>query len=65
MNKYQIVFLIFVFLPPVLSIVLDITTMNIKKLRWIKFYDSVLPIYLLSWLILAITLIYIILGEGL
>lgn len=66
MNVYQMWFLIFLFLPLVLSIAIDKLTGRIdNKLSWIKFSDSILPIYLLELGALALVLIYIILGEGL
>nr|DAD70551.1 MAG TPA: hypothetical protein [Siphoviridae sp. ctcPV5] len=63
MNVYQMGFLIFLFLPLVLSIVIDILTFHIKKLRWIKWLDSVLPFYLLALCISGLALIYIFLGD--
>lgn len=67
MNIYQTVFLMFVFLPPVLSIVIDKLTLNghIKKFSWIKWSESILPFYLLELGAFVLVLIYIILGEGL
>lgn len=63
MNVYQMAFLIFLFLPPILSITIDISTFHSKKLRFIQWSDSILPIYLLELGASGLVLIYIFLGD--
>ena len=63
MNKSQMVFLMFVFLPLILSIVIDVSTSHIKKFSWTKWSESVLPLYLLALGALGLVLIYIFLGD--
>lgn len=65
MNVYQIVFLIFVFLPPVLSIVVYNLTNRIDKLNFIDWSDIVVIIYLLESEVFVLVLMYNILGAGL
>lgn len=60
MNVYQMVFL-----PPILSIAIDNLTNRINKLKWIKWSDSLLQIYIFEIGIWALVSIYIILGAGL
>lgn len=65
MNSYQMVFLIFVFLPPVLSIVVYNLTNRIDKLNWIDWSDIVVIIYILESVVFVLVSIYNILGAGL
>ena len=61
MNSYQIEFLIFMFLPPILSIVIDKLTYHVNKFDWIPWFDSIVAIYLFEIIIWVIVSIYIIL----
>ena len=63
MNSYQIVFLIFVFLPPILSISIDKLTGIMNSLRWVKWSDIILMMYLVEIVIIGFMLVYLVLGD--
>lgn len=63
MNVYQISFLIFSFLPIILSISIDKLTGRINDLRWVKWSDSIIIMYLFEIMIIGLMLVYIFLGD--
>ena len=63
MNVFQMVFVIFVLLPPTLSILIDKITNRINSLRWVKWSDSILMIYLFEVMITGLMLMYLMLGD--
>lgn len=63
MNSVQIVFLVFVFLPPTLSISIDKLTGRMNSLRWVKWSDSILIMYLVEIMITSVLLMYLVLGD--
>lgn len=63
MNVYQIVFLIFSFLPIILSISIDKITYRIDSLRWVKWSDSIFMFYIFEMVITGLVLIYFVLGD--
>lgn len=63
MNSYQIVFLIFSFLPIILSISIDKLTDMMNGLRWVKWSDSIVVMYLFEIMIAGLILVYIFLGD--
>ena len=54
MNIYQMVFLILVLLPPILSILIDELTNRINGLRWVAWHESLLMMYLVEGLIMGL-----------
>ena len=63
MNVFQMVFVIFVLLPPTLSILIDKITNRINSLRWVKWSDSILMMYLFEVMITGLMLMYLVLGD--
>lgn len=63
MNVFQMVFVIFVLLPPTLSILIDKLTNRINDLRWVKWSDSILMMYLVEIMIIGLMLMYLLLGD--
>lgn len=63
MNSYQIAFLAFMLLPPILSIALDKLSNRIKGLGWIEWYEIIIAFYLLGTIIALIVKTYLILGK--
>lgn len=65
MNSYQIVFLIFILLPIVLSPVVDVVTYRSKKFLWITWPEAMIQLYMLEIIISVLVATFIILGESL
>lgn len=63
MNVFQMVFVIFVLLPPALSILIDKLTYRIDSLRWVKWSDSILMMYLVEIMFTGLMLMYLVLGD--
>ena len=63
MNSYQIVFLIFSFLPIISSISIDKLTGRMKDLRWAKWSDSIFVMYLFEIMMIGLMLVYLLLGD--
>lgn len=63
MNSYQIVFLIFILLPPIVSIAIDKISYRVKEAIWIGWYDSIVSLYILEITIVALIYIYFMLGN--
>lgn len=63
MNVFQIVFVIFVLLPPTLSILIDELTNQINGLRWVKWSESLLMMYLVEIMMTGLMLMYLVLGD--
>lgn len=63
MNVFQMVFVIFVLLPPTLSILIDKLTNRINSLRWVKWSDSILMMYLVEIMFTGLMLMYLVLGD--
>lgn len=63
MNVFQMVFVIFVLLPPILSILIDKITNRINSLRWVKWSDSIIMMYLFEVMITGLMLMYLVLGD--
>ena len=63
MNVFQMVFVIFVLLPPILSILIDELTNRINGLRWVAWHESILMIYLVEVMFTGLMLMYLVLGD--
>ena len=63
MNVFQMVFVIFVLLPPTLSILIDKLTNRINGLRWVKWSESILMMYLVEIMMTGLMLMYLVLGD--
>lgn len=63
MNSYQIVFLIFILLPPIVSIAIDKISYRVKEAIWIGWSDSIVSLYILEIIIVALIYIYFMLGN--
>lgn len=63
MNVFQMVFVIFVLLPPTLSILIDKLTNLINGLRWVKWSESILMVYLVEIMMTGLMLMYLVLGD--
>ena len=63
MNVFQMVFVIFVLLPPTLSILIDKLTNRINSLRWVKWSESILMMYLVEIMMIGLMLVYLLLGD--
>jgi hypothetical protein len=63
MNSAQIVFLVFVFMPPILSILIDRLTGRINDLRLVKWSESILVMYLVEIVMIGLMLLYLLLGD--
>nr|DAU05725.1 MAG TPA: hypothetical protein [Caudoviricetes sp.] len=63
MNSYQIVFLFFILLPPIVSIAIDKLSYRVKVAIWIGLSDIVVALYTLEIIIVALMYIYFMLGN--
>lgn len=57
MNVFQMVFVIFVLLPPTLSILIDKLTNRINSLRWVKWSESIIMMYLVEIMMIGLMLV--------
>ena len=64
MNSYQIVFFIFILIPPIVSIAIEKLSDRVNGVIWTKWSDSILPLYLLEILIVLLIKLYLLLGEA-
>lgn len=64
MNSYQIVFLIFILLPPIVSIVIDKLSYRDKEANWICWSDSIVSLYILETIIFVLVAIFVMLGDA-
>ena len=63
MNSYQIAFLVFILLPPIVSIAIDKLSYRVKEATWIVWTDSIVSLYILEIIIVALMYIYFMLGN--
>ncbi len=63
MNVFQMVFVIIVLLPPILSILIDKLTYRINGLRWVEWSEGLLMIYLVEFVMTGFMLVYALLGT--
>lgn len=63
MNSVQIVFLIFILLPVILSPIVDFVTFKIKKLLWTPWYEAILELYVLEMIIFVLVATFVLLGA--
>lgn len=63
MNSYQIGFLIFILLPPILSIALDKLSNRVNWVRWIEFSESIWKIYIVEFEFVVFLYVFYFLGK--
>ena len=62
MNSHQIEFLIFILLPIVLSLVVDVVTFRSKKYLWTTWYEAIIPLYMIETIISVLVATFVMLG---
>ena len=64
MNSLQILFLIFLLLPLILSPIVDFVTLKIQKPFWIAWYEAVFLLYMLEMIIFVLVATFVLLGAA-
>lgn len=63
MNSYQMGFLIFILLPPILSIALDKLSNRVNGVRWIEWSESIWKIYIVEFEFVVFLYVFYFLGK--
>ena len=62
MNSHQMEFVIFIFLPIVLSPIVDVVTYRSKKFLWITWCEAIVPLYMIEAIISVLVVVFVRLG---